>query len=79
MTTTAWQRDKNWMREAQAAGVPDTVAFAVCVVGRAGADRIERTMALADSLGVTATPWFLGKSGAFRPGALTLADLSNLK
>ena len=57
-TTELWQADTNWLREAVAAGVRDTLVFRACLGDSATATRIDTDIALGRSLGVEGTPTF---------------------
>jgi protein-disulfide isomerase len=54
-----WQQDKNWIREAVAAGVPDTSTFRRCLEAESTSQRLALDRALARELGVRGTPTFL--------------------
>lgn len=75
--TTAWYDDPNWEREARAAGVPDLAAFAACLESEETSRRLLRDRALAQRLGVRATPTFVGPRGS-HSGLPDKADLEAL-
>ncbi len=62
-TVTRWDREPNWPKEAQAAGVRDLRAFRHCLADATTVRRLNRDLALAESLGVTATPTVFGQNG----------------
>ena len=77
MTTSAWQRDSNWTREALGAGIADTAAFTAC---RGSVDirrKLERQIAFAESLHVHATPTFATRA-ALHAGFATASRLDSL-
>jgi 2-hydroxychromene-2-carboxylate isomerase len=74
MSSTDWEKDSNWAREAKAAGVADLHSFEECVRGRAVRVRLARERALADSLGMRGTPTFVSREG-FHRGIATTAEL----
>jgi protein-disulfide isomerase len=63
MSTTQWQADTNWVREATAAGVPDLAAFAACLGSDETTARLRRDIALARRLQISGTPAFITRSG----------------
>ena len=74
MTTSVWQKDSNWTREAVAAGVRDTAAFHNCLSGSAVQDRLAHELSLADSVGARGTPYFVSRNALHR-GTITTTDL----
>ncbi len=62
-TVTRWEREPNWSREAQAAGIRDLRAFRRCLADTTTLRRLERDVALAESLRVTATPTLFSPFG----------------
>lgn len=74
MSSTDWEEDSNWPREAKAAGVADLRSFGACIHGPAVRGRLARERALADSLGVRGTPTFVSRGG-FHRGTATTAEL----
>jgi protein-disulfide isomerase len=78
MSTSIWQRDSNWTREASAAGVEDLRAFGECMKGTAAMRRLSRERALADSIGVQGTPLFVSRETIHR-GVASSADLLALE
>lgn len=77
MTTSTWQQDTNWTRDAEAAGVADLHKFAECVHGTEVRRRLEVARALADSLGIRGTPMFVTR-GATHRGTASTAELLTL-
>ncbi len=77
MTTSDWQKDADWMREASRAGVGDLSAFQACIDSRAARARVEAHMALAVAAGIDGTPMFATKSAVHR-GALSALTLDSL-
>lgn len=75
--TDTWQKDSNWVREAEAAGVPDLERFEACLTSDGTTRRLEADMALGRSLGVTGTPTFVYSQG-MRSGVLSDAILSEV-
>lgn len=63
MTTQQWMNDTNWVREATAVGVSDTVAFLACLSDSSTTDRLRRDASLARELGINGTPTFLFRGG----------------
>lgn len=76
-TTEQWRTDRNWLREARRAGVPDTVAFAACVAAPATKAQLAREIEQAHALGVRGTPTWI-TSSVLRPGFLTAEQLPKL-
>jgi protein-disulfide isomerase len=74
MGTIAWQSDTNWVREAMAAGINDTLGFVRCIHGKDVKSRLARGRTLADRFGMQGTPMFVSKD-ALRRGASSTADL----
>lgn len=58
MSSTQWQKDSNWVREAVAAGVRDTAAFRACLSSASTDKRLSDDRDLASRLGVRGTPIF---------------------
>ena len=81
MTSTQWQRDSNWVREAKAAGVVDLAAFSECLRGQRVQLRLARQRTFVDSLKVTATPTFVSPRGVHRgvPTVQRLLELGGLR
>lgn len=77
MTTSAWQKDSNWTREAVDAGIEDTAAFTACRRSTDIRRELERHIALAESLHVHATPTFATKT-ALHAGVATASRLDSL-
>lgn len=74
-TTSDWQADSNWTREALRAGVPDISRFTSCLAAPGTTARIESDEAAAGKLGVRGTPTWVSVS-AVRSGMLEAASLS---
>jgi hypothetical protein len=55
-STDTWITDANWVREAEAAGVPDVLRFEKCLMSEQTSARLERDIELARKVGVTGTP-----------------------
>lgn len=72
--TTQWMEDQDWAAGAVMAGITDTVAFNGCLQSNVAIQRLERDIALGDSIGVRATPSFAYKDG-FESGAATIDEL----
>lgn len=73
-STTAWEADTNWTREAHAAGVPDLKAFATCLASPETVARLNADLALGQKLGIAATPTLFVKGG-LHTGAMTVQEL----
>lgn len=56
---STWQKDQNWIREAVAAGLADTLAFRRCLAAESTTQRLATDRALATELGVRGTPTFV--------------------
>jgi len=72
-----WQVDTNWVREAIAAGVPDTNAFRACLAAKSTDAQIDADIALGQQLGVDATPTFLTQR-ELHAGTATEQDLRRM-
>jgi protein-disulfide isomerase len=77
MSSTEWQTDSNWVREAKAAGVTDIASFEKCRSGAPVRARLASERALADSLGVHGTPTFVTRS-SIHDGTATVKELRDL-
>ena len=77
MTSEDWRRDGNFGREAMAAGILDTVAFARCMSAPATAELLQQHRILADDLHVNVTPTFVTASEV-RRGSRSADELLNL-
>lgn len=77
MTTTQWQRDSNWVREATNSGVHDLQAFRNCLTSDSTRHRLDRDIALAERLKINATPAFVSSTGRVL-GAISLVELESL-
>jgi protein-disulfide isomerase len=77
MSSSRWLSDANWIREAVAAGVVDTVQFRLCETDSATIGRVRAATQLGQEIGVQATPTFIGKSGR-QVGVVTVRDLQRL-
>ena len=76
-THKRWQDDRDWMREARAAGISDTVAFRSCLEAPATGRRLAQDSAYARELGVHGTPTFVVPDRAV-PGLLRGVALTQL-
>lgn len=63
MTTEAWEQDRDWAREARAAGVHDMGAFRHCLSDSSVAFSLARDISLGQDLGIKATPSFVTRHG----------------
>lgn len=74
MATDAWQRDPNWVDEAEEAGVSDLEGFARCLTSESVLAHLEMQTTAVERLGIAATPTFLSHndvmSGIASAGAL---------
>ena len=77
MTTTKWQTDSNWTREAKAAGVPNIAAFETCLSSASTSRRLTQDSTFAASLRVDGTPSFFSARRAHR-GAINSVLLRSL-
>jgi protein-disulfide isomerase len=77
MSTVAWQKDSDWVREATAAGIADTLGFERCIHSGGVRARLARERALADRFGMQGTPMFVSKAALHR-GTATAAELLSL-
>lgn len=59
-----WMVDTNWVREARAVGIVDTVRFARCLLSTTAREQLERDILLARELGLRGTPSFVTTAGA---------------
>ena len=66
MSTSQWQQDTNWTREAEAAGILELGAFVKCLRGTGAHQRLQVSRALADTLSVPGTPVFVSLRGVHR-------------
>lgn len=69
MHTEAWQDATNWLHVVSGWGVKDTASFAACLRSPDVEARLNRSIAIAESLGVQGTPTFLGRKGRHVGGA----------
>lgn len=76
-TTTEWQADTNWVREAIAAGVADTAAFMECQHGAYADSILAADIAVARLLHVSGTPTIITASG-MRIGVVSDAELEQI-
>jgi protein-disulfide isomerase len=76
-TNSEWEKDQNWVREANAAAVPDIPAFQGCLKSEKTTKRLNADIALAKSLGIGGTPTYVTPAG-LRTGALTEQVLGTL-
>jgi protein-disulfide isomerase len=77
--TDTWLKDSDWNREARAAGVKDIDAFSACLQSKETTARLELDHAMANDLGIQATPTFVYRGGLYQ-GLLsdtTFARLAN--
>jgi protein-disulfide isomerase len=78
MTTETWKLDTNWLREARAAGLEDTTAFASCLHSERITKRLREEQSLVTTLHVMGTPTFVAP-GAVHQGAATTEELLTLR
>jgi protein-disulfide isomerase len=69
MKSEAWMVDSNWVREAEAAGVPNLAAFGKCRSSPETTARIAADAEMAAKLGIRGTPSFIAK-GTRYPGLI---------
>jgi len=77
LTQKQWHEDRNWMREARAAGLSKMLAFQSCLNAPATTRRLAQDSAFASELGVLGTPTFVDHDRVM-PGLLRAARLSEL-
>ena len=77
MTTTKWQADTSWIREASMAGVRDTARFEACLHDPYTSARLEQHLRLARQAKVSGTPTFVSKTGV-HAGPATMSQLKKL-
>jgi protein-disulfide isomerase len=77
MTTDAWQRDSNWVREATQAGVKDRAAFLKCLNSESTTSRLKLDAESAQKLRVNATPTFFSRT-EMHVGTGSPADIQKL-
>jgi protein-disulfide isomerase len=79
MTTSAWERNRDWMEAASRAGVPDTVRFRACLNDASTIKRLEQDRQWAEMLGVSGTPAFFISTGPLPSADLnkTIAQLDS--
>lgn len=78
MATSQWQKDSNWTREAQLAGVEDLEAFKTCISSSKVKDRLAQEQALVAALKVRGTPTFITRD-AVHQGTISLKELVSLR
>lgn len=78
MTTTGWQTNDDWRATARLVGVREVERFVSCMGSQAAEARLNRNIALADSLRVSGTPTFIGVNGRSVgvPAAMVLPRLA---
>lgn len=74
LADSGWQQDRNWTREALGAGVRDTTEFRRCLRAESTTQRLKTDLALAQQLGIHATPTFV-TAHAVLPGSMSQARL----
>ncbi len=77
MSSSQWQLDTNWVREADLAGVRDLRGFEACLTTEAVRHRLDGQRAVAESLRIRGTPTFVSQRGVHL-GVPTLAKLLDL-
>ncbi|HET7459635.1 MAG TPA: DsbA family protein [Longimicrobium sp.] len=76
-TTESWFTNPKWEDEARAVGVPDIPRFTRCLTSDATRRRLAQDRALADRLGIHATPTFVARGGTVA-GLPTAAALQRI-
>jgi protein-disulfide isomerase len=74
-TTELWRQDRNWSREAVAAGIRDTAEFMRCVESPGTAARVAADIELARRLELGGTPAFVTPSGVYEGSGVKLRRL----
>ena len=74
MSTTEWQLDSNWLREANAAGISNLTEFRKCLGEPAVRHRLDQQRDLAEKLGIHGTPMFVSRVAVHR-GAASMSQL----
>lgn len=74
---TDWYDDPDWVQEAVAIGIADTVAFVACLHDDRTNKRIELDQAFAGQLGIRSTPTYVTLDGVYR-GVITPDKLAEL-
>ena len=77
MTTRDWMDDADWTRLAGAAGVPNLKQLEECIDEAGTEHELARHVAVANDIGVRATPTFVS-SGGVHSGVATLEELVQL-
>lgn len=77
LETSSWLSDTNWIREAEAVGIPDTARFRSCLNSPSSLSVLDADIAMGRLLSVTGTPTFVTRKGLF-PGVHTEAELLRL-
>lgn len=70
-TTEDWPESRGWRQLAREAGVPNLDDFERCLSSDAVRKRLEDDIELANALGVSATPTFVGVGGRLHVGSMT--------
>lgn len=78
MSTTEWERSGNWIAEASAIGITDTLSFSQCLKDSSTATRIRNDKDLGVRLGIRATPTFVHRGG-MKIGGLTKEDVERMR
>lgn len=76
-STSEWQRDTNWVREAVVAGVADTSLFSKCLTSGATSARLTADIALGNELRLNGTPAFVTRTSVAQ-GAMSSSQLLHL-
>jgi protein-disulfide isomerase len=77
LTESQWTETNDWIALADRSDVPDLDGFSTCMEGAQAEQRLQRDIALGDSLGVSGTPAFL-VPGDLHRGYLTMDQLMAL-
>ena len=77
MSTRDWMNDTDWRRLAREAGVPNLGQYEECLDARGTEQELARQRAVADNIGVRATPTFVSYGGV-HSGVATLEELVQL-
>lgn len=74
LLTTEWQPELDWLHEARAVGITDTMRFRECLTSESTTSRLAEDKAFADSLGLRGTPAFVFQRGV-HSGVASLDEL----
>lgn len=75
MEDTGWTEVTDWSVLGTAAGIENMVSFEECMADPATSARLDRDIALAEALGINATPTFVSQSGIIK-GAVSADSLA---